>query len=103
MSDFFKRHVRGVEPPPYEEAFAQVGLRFVRQPRQPVSVGISADENDLNNFKVIGVRPGSPAADAGLEVGDTISTFGGIKLMTGNLLTVVGRSNPPHPPALTVQ
>src|SRR5712692_10376803 len=30
MSDFFKRYVRGVEPPPYEEAFAQVGLRFVR-------------------------------------------------------------------------
>ena len=39
MSDFFKRYVRGVESPPYEEAFAQVGLRFVREPRQPVSVG----------------------------------------------------------------
>ena len=32
MSDFFKRHVRGVESPPYEEAFAQVGLRFVHEP-----------------------------------------------------------------------
>src|SRR5260370_41225924 len=50
MSDFFKRHVRGVEPPPYEEAFAQVGLRFVREPRQPVSVGISADASDKVNF-----------------------------------------------------
>jgi len=103
MSDFFKRFVRGVESPPYEDAFAQVGLRFVRQPRQPVSVGISADENDLNNFKVIGVRPGSPAADAGLEVGDTINTFGGIKLMTGNLLKVVGRYKPGDRVALTVQ
>jgi len=103
MSDFFKRYVRGVESPPYEEAFAQVGLRFVRQPRQPVSVGISADENDLNNFKVIGVRPGSPAADAGLEVGDTINIFGGIKLMTGNLLKVVGRYKPGDRVALTVQ
>ena len=103
MSDFFKRFVRGVESPPYEEAFAQVGLRFVRHPRQPVSVGISADENDLNNFKVIGVRPGSPAADAGLEVGDTINTFGGIKLMTGNFLKVVGRYKPGDRVALTVQ
>ncbi len=103
MSDFFKRYVRGVESPPYEEAFAQVGLRFVQQPRQPASVGISADENDLNNFKVMGVRPGSPAADAGLEVGDTINTFGGTKLKTGNLLKVVGRYKPGDRVALTVQ
>jgi len=34
MSDFFKRYVRGVESPPYDEAFAQVGLRFVRESRQ---------------------------------------------------------------------
>ena len=39
MSDFFKRYVRGVESPPYEEAFAQVGLHVVREPRQPVGVG----------------------------------------------------------------
>ena len=39
MGDFFKRYVRGVESPPYEEAFAQVGLRFVREPRQPWALG----------------------------------------------------------------
>src|SRR2546429_9984396 len=50
MSDFFKRFVRGVESPPYEEAFAQVGLRFVRQPRAPVAGGVSADANDQANF-----------------------------------------------------
>ncbi|MBV9211905.1 MAG: M61 family metallopeptidase [Acidobacteria bacterium] len=37
LSDFFRRHVRGVEPPPYEEAFGYVGLRLVRTP--------SADRN----------------------------------------------------------
>src|SRR5256712_11325179 len=52
MSDFFLRYVRGVDSPPYDEAFAQVGLRFVREPQQPVSVGVSGDENDPNNFKV---------------------------------------------------
>ncbi|HEX8068516.1 MAG TPA: hypothetical protein VF546_01100 [Pyrinomonadaceae bacterium] len=32
LSDFFARHVRGTESPPYDEAFAQVGLRLVRTP-----------------------------------------------------------------------
>ncbi|MDX6271864.1 MAG: hypothetical protein QOD28_3087 [Acidobacteriota bacterium] len=32
MSDFFRRHVRGTEPLPYDEAFAHVGLRLVKTP-----------------------------------------------------------------------
>lgn len=32
LSDFFRRHVYGVEPPPYEEAFAYLGLRFTSAP-----------------------------------------------------------------------
>lgn len=103
MSDFFKRYVRGVESPPYEEAFAQVGLRFTREPQQPVSVGVTADENDANNFKLARVRPGSPASDAGLEVGDTINTFGGTKLSPGNLVKVLSRYQPGDRVALTVQ
>ncbi|MGI8997584.1 MAG: M61 family metallopeptidase [Pyrinomonadaceae bacterium] len=30
FTDFFARHVRGVEPPPYDEALAQVGLKIVK-------------------------------------------------------------------------
>lgn len=103
MSDFFKRYVRGIESPPYEEAFAQVGLRFVREPQQPVSVGVTADENDANNFKLARVRPGSPASDAGLEMGDTISTVGGIKLNPGNLVKVLSRYKPGDRVAVAVQ
>ncbi len=103
MSDFFRRYVRGVESPPYAEAFAQVGLRFVREPQAPVWVGISADENDPINFKVAAVRPGSPAADAGLEAGDTINTFGGTRLTPDNLLKTVSRYKPGERVALTVQ
>lgn len=33
LSDFHRLHVRGVVPPPYEEAFASVGLRLVREGR----------------------------------------------------------------------
>jgi predicted metalloprotease with PDZ domain len=32
LQDFFKRYVRGVETPPYDEALATVGLRLVRAP-----------------------------------------------------------------------
>jgi predicted metalloprotease with PDZ domain len=103
MSDFFKHYVRGVESPPYEEAFTQVGLRFVREPRQPVSVGISADESDKANFAIGRVRPDSPAAEAGLEVGDKILFFGGLKLTQTNLLKLLGRYKPGDRVALIVQ
>ena len=90
MSDFFKRYTRGVETPPYEEAFAQVGLRFVREPRSPVTVGIGADESERTNFKIASVRLNSPAAAAGLQEGDVITSFGGGKLNPANLLENCG-------------
>jgi predicted metalloprotease with PDZ domain len=94
LSDFFKRYVRGVESPPYEEAFAQVGLRFVREPRQPVAVGISADESDTTNLKIGQVRPNSPAADAGWEAGDKILSIGGLRITPTNFLRIIGRYKP---------
>jgi len=40
LSDFFRRHVYGVEPPPYDEALGYVGLRLVRAPdAKPTSAG----------------------------------------------------------------
>lgn len=94
MSDFFKRYVRGVETPPYEEAFAQVGLRFVQEARTAVTVGIGADESDKTNFKIGSVRPNSPAANAGLQEGDVITSFGGSRLTPANLLKTVSRYKP---------
>src|SRR5258707_7384754 len=103
MSDFFNRYVRGVESPPYAEAFAYAGLRFVREPQQPVWIGVGADENDPNNFKVAVVRPGSPAADAGLEIGDVIRTFRGIKITSDQLFKTGGRFKTSEPVAVTLQ
>jgi predicted metalloprotease with PDZ domain len=103
MSDFFKRYVRGVESPPYEEAFAQVGLRFVREPRQPVGVGISADESDKANYTIGRVRPDSPAAEAGLEVGDKLMFLGGLKVTPTNVVRLLGRYKPGDRVALIIQ
>jgi predicted metalloprotease with PDZ domain len=94
MSDFFKRHVRGVEPPPYEEAFAQVGLRFVRTARAPVTLGITADEGELATFKIASVRAGSPAAEAGLQIADAITLFGGNRFTSVNFPKVLARYKP---------
>ena len=103
LSDFFKRYVRSVEPPPYEEAFAQVGLRFIRTARGPVTVGITADEEEKTNFRIAEVRPNSPAAAAGLEDGDVIALFGGTKLTPANLLRTVSRYKPGDRVPLVVQ
>jgi len=94
LSDFFKRYVRGVETPPYEEAFAQVGLRFVRTARAPVTLGITGDENEAVNFKIASLRPDSPAAAAGLQVGDVITTFGENRFTAKNFSKVLARYKP---------
>jgi predicted metalloprotease with PDZ domain len=103
MSEFFRRYVQGVETLPYEEAFAQVGLRFVTEPRLPVAVGITADENETVAFKISRVRPDSPASQAGLDVGDVITSFGGTKLSSANFVKTLGRYKPGDRVALTVQ
>lgn len=42
LSDFFARHVYGVEPPPYDEALSYVGLRLIRtQEQRAQSAGAS--------------------------------------------------------------
>lgn len=94
MSDFFRRYVQSVETPPYEEAFAQVGLKFMREPRGPVTVGIAPDESDKTNFKVATVRPNTPAAAAGMEEGDVMTSFGGAKIAPASWLKTVSRYKP---------
>ncbi|HMH43763.1 MAG TPA: PDZ domain-containing protein, partial [Pyrinomonadaceae bacterium] len=94
MSDFFKRYVRGVETPPYEQAFAQVGLRFTREARAPVTIGITGDESEKVNFKIAKVRADSPAAEAGLQVDDVITSFDGNKFTSANFLKVLARYKP---------
>lgn len=74
LSDFFKRYVRSVEAPPYTEALAGVGLRLIRTPaRQPFTAGISLNGQ---NMRIVGVRNGSAAEDAGLKQGDVLLSIG---------------------------
>jgi predicted metalloprotease with PDZ domain len=66
----------------------------VRTARAPVTLGITADESELVNFKIANVRAGTPAADAGLQIGDAITSFGGNKFTSVNFPKVLSRYKP---------
>jgi predicted metalloprotease with PDZ domain len=76
MSDFFARHVRGVESPPYDEALAAVGLRLVKTPSSQTA-GIVIDQTDRVNLRLDSLRSNSPAETAGLQQGDILFSIGG--------------------------
>jgi len=69
-------------------------LRFVREASAPVTIGISGDESEKVNFKIANVRADSPAADAGLQIDDVITSFGGNKFTAVNFLKVLARYKP---------
>jgi predicted metalloprotease with PDZ domain len=78
LNDFFKRYVRGVEAPPYEEALAGVGLRLTRKPApEPYSAGISLDGKSM---EIVSIRNGSAAEDAGLKQGDVLLSIANKKV-----------------------
>lgn len=91
LSDFFKRHVRGVEPPPYEEAFRYAGLQLIRAPApEPYNVGIALDW-ESSGMTIGSVRHGSPAEDAGLQQDDEIISLGGGSVTIENWRTALSR------------
>jgi predicted metalloprotease with PDZ domain len=89
LSDFFRRHVYGVEPPPYDEALAYVGLRLTRTPeeRRPSDAGLIITEGDTpRQARVTAVQKASPAELAGLKPGDVLAQVGGREVTTADWL-----------------
>ncbi len=83
FSDFFKRHIRDVEVLPYDEAFAYVGLRFVKTPaKDPYDLGLSLQLGPMRQIIITNVRNNSPAENAGLQAGDVIISFAGKETLT---------------------
>jgi predicted metalloprotease with PDZ domain len=82
LGDFFRRYVRGVEVPPYEEALAGVGLRLTRAPAsEPYRAGLSLNSQTM---KIMTVRNNSAAEDAGLQQGDVLLSIGNQKVTGDN-------------------
>jgi predicted metalloprotease with PDZ domain len=92
LHDFFERHVRRAETPPYDEALRFVGLRLVRTPEsEPFSAGISLDYEGGESLTIGSVRHGSPAEDAGLSQGDVLLSIAGEKVTRDNWRTILNR------------
>jgi predicted metalloprotease with PDZ domain len=101
LSDFFKRYVRSVERPPYDEALAGVGLRLTRTPaRQSDSVGISLNGQSM---RIVGVRNGSAAEDAGLRQGDVLLSIGNKKVTQETWATALNRYKQNERVSFTIQ
>jgi len=92
FNDFFTRHVRGVDVPPYDEALSYVGLRLVReQAREPYSVGLMLDTSSPQGLSIGNVLNGSAGEDAGLQPGDQILTIVGKKVTRRDWLNRLNR------------
>jgi predicted metalloprotease with PDZ domain len=92
LSSFFQRYARNVETLPYDEAFAYIGLRVVKeQAREPYNAGIGVDWQSTGNLRIGTVRNGSPAEDAGLQEGDQIVSLGRKNVTRENLLVSLSR------------
>jgi predicted metalloprotease with PDZ domain len=94
MSDFFRRYVRGVEVPPYDEALKSVGLRLARDPLRVPYLGVVSDTDDTNNFKIKTVGSDTPAEAAGLKQGDIILSVGDTKVTPENFAATINRYKP---------
>ncbi|HEX8843304.1 MAG TPA: PDZ domain-containing protein [Pyrinomonadaceae bacterium] len=103
MSDFFKRYVRGVEEPPYDEALKSVGLKLVRELSRNPTVGVLSDFEEQTSMKVGVVRPNSPAEDAGLKKGDIILTVGETKVTRQTFVPTIALFKPNDDVPLTVK
>ena len=89
---FFERHVRGTQPPPYDEALGAVGLQLVRQPApQSYTAGITLDAENPLSMKLTNVRPDSPAASAGLQHGDVLLSIAGTPITATNWQATLNR------------
>jgi predicted metalloprotease with PDZ domain len=69
---FFRRHIAGYEPFPYDSLLAIAGLEWKKTLRQVPDIGCELFWSLQATVKVIGVDEGGSAAKAGLRSGDLI-------------------------------
>jgi predicted metalloprotease with PDZ domain len=92
LDQFFLRYARGIEPLPYDEALAQVGLRLAREPaRDGHTAGIALDLADTQSARIGNLRNDSPAENAGLRQGDVLLKIGSAGVTRETWLAALNR------------
>jgi predicted metalloprotease with PDZ domain len=78
VGDFFEKFVDGTSELPYAELFAEAGVEFVAEPREPGSVSLGARlRNSGGSLLVDAALQGGAAREAGLLPGDEIIALDG--------------------------
>jgi predicted metalloprotease with PDZ domain len=92
MSEWFAKYVRGIEPLPYDEALAGVGLKLVKNvASQPYNAGIAIERDERQSLQLGSLRTDSPAERAGLQQGDVLLSIGGTGVSRDNWFSVLNR------------
>lgn len=89
--DFFKRYVWGVEVPPYDTILGYAGYRVEKRKQNAPVIGIDA-RSAGGMLKITQVAQGSPAAQAGLAVGDILSKINGVDVFSFPVAESAGKT-----------
>ncbi|HEX4998066.1 MAG TPA: PDZ domain-containing protein [Terriglobia bacterium] len=104
MKGFYDRHIRGVEPLPFNEALRYVGLQLVKTPgRGGFTGGIVLDSEDRQSLRLGLIHNNSPAERAGLQQGDVITSIGGVSVGRSAWRAALNRYRPGDRAPIEVQ
>jgi predicted metalloprotease with PDZ domain len=79
FATFNKRFVEGRESLPYDSVVALAGLVLTRTPSKMIQLGVGGSPDSLG-MRVEYINPNTPAATAGVQLGDHLVSFGTVAL-----------------------
>ncbi|HEX6622683.1 MAG TPA: PDZ domain-containing protein [Pyrinomonadaceae bacterium] len=91
-TDFFRRHVFGVEVPPYDRILGHAGYRLEKSARKTPHLGILNARPAQGGLELVRLEPNSPATRAGLAPGDVILKIDGADFRAFSLGDSAGKT-----------
>jgi predicted metalloprotease with PDZ domain len=81
-ADFNERYIDGRDPYPWAALLPLAGMRIVVDTIREPRVGLNTAPQPGGGTRVVGVQPGSMAAEAGVQAGDVLISLGDITVRT---------------------
>ncbi|MDX2194610.1 MAG: PDZ domain-containing protein [Gemmatimonadales bacterium] len=79
FAEFNAKYIDGREPYPWESVLPLAGLRYRADSIREARIGIQVQPGE-DGVRIMGVQPGSMAADAGIEQGDVLLRLGEVEV-----------------------